>query len=262
MMGLAEAAENAEAVTCEGSLDVTRYGGVLKARQLVGVRGAGPAFDGLYYVKSVTHKIKRGEYKQDFTLTRNGLGLHRADGDPMSDARFLSRGTSQRFYGKYRGLVIENIDPEQIGRVMVQVPGRVGRDSLQLGHALRAGGGHSGGVLHRAAHRLAGLGGIRARRSGLPHLDRRLLGVGGRRSDLCHRAARHSAGAEHRAADHGPEHDDGERCAAYSRHRRHRAQERQRRHDRGQRDRDLYQQWTGRDDHADRARRWTSTSAR
>jgi hypothetical protein len=73
MIGLAEAAENAEAVSCEGSLDVTRYGGVLKARQLVGVRGAGPAFDGIYYVKSVTHKIKRGSYKQNFTLTRNGL---------------------------------------------------------------------------------------------------------------------------------------------------------------------------------------------
>jgi hypothetical protein len=73
MMGLAAAAENAEVVTCEGSLDVTRYRGVLKARQLVGVRGVGPAFDGLYYVKSVTHKIKRGEYKQSFTLTRNGL---------------------------------------------------------------------------------------------------------------------------------------------------------------------------------------------
>ena len=73
MMGLAAAAQYAEAVSCEGSLDVTRYGGVLKARQLVGVRGAGPAFDGLYYVKNVTHKIKRGEYKQNFTLTRNGL---------------------------------------------------------------------------------------------------------------------------------------------------------------------------------------------
>lgn len=73
MMGLAAAADYAEAVTCEGSLDVTRYGGILSARQLVGVRGAGPAFDGLYYVKSVTHKIKRGEYKQSFTLTRNGL---------------------------------------------------------------------------------------------------------------------------------------------------------------------------------------------
>jgi hypothetical protein len=73
MLGLAEAAKNAEAVTCTGSLDVTRYGGILSARKLVGVRGAGPAFDGLYYVKRVTHKIKRGEYKQDFTLTRNGL---------------------------------------------------------------------------------------------------------------------------------------------------------------------------------------------
>ena len=73
MQGLAKAADNAEAVSCEGSLDVTRYGGVLSARQLVGVRGAGPVFDGLYYVKSVTHKIKRGQYKQNFTLTRNGL---------------------------------------------------------------------------------------------------------------------------------------------------------------------------------------------
>jgi hypothetical protein len=73
MIGLATASQWADAVTAEGSLDVTRYGGVLKARELVGVRGVGPAFDGLYYVKNVTHKIKRGEYKQSFTLTRNGL---------------------------------------------------------------------------------------------------------------------------------------------------------------------------------------------
>jgi len=73
MMGLAAGAESSECVTCEGSLDVVRYGSVLSARKLVGVRGVGQAFDGLYYVKSVTHKIKRGEYKQDFTLTRNGL---------------------------------------------------------------------------------------------------------------------------------------------------------------------------------------------
>jgi hypothetical protein len=73
MMGLAAAAEYCEAVTGQGTLDVTRYGGVLRARELVGVRGAGPAFDGYYYVTSVTHKIKRGEYKQDFSLSRNGL---------------------------------------------------------------------------------------------------------------------------------------------------------------------------------------------
>jgi hypothetical protein len=54
-------------------LDVLRYGQVLNARQLVGVRGAGLAFDGLHYVESVTHRISRGEYKQDFTLTRNAL---------------------------------------------------------------------------------------------------------------------------------------------------------------------------------------------
>ena len=73
MIGLAKAAKWAEAVTGEGSLDVVRYGRLLKARQLVGVRGAGLAYDGLHYVKSVTHTIKRGEYKQSFTLSRNGL---------------------------------------------------------------------------------------------------------------------------------------------------------------------------------------------
>lgn len=73
MIGLAKAAKMAEVVTGEGSLDVLRYGRILKARQLVGVRGAGPAFDGLHYVNSVTHKIKRGEYKQSFKLSRNGL---------------------------------------------------------------------------------------------------------------------------------------------------------------------------------------------
>jgi len=72
-LGLAEASRTSDAVTGTGSLDVLRYGRILKARGLAGVRGAGQAFDGLYFVRSVTHKIQRGEYKQDFTLTRNGL---------------------------------------------------------------------------------------------------------------------------------------------------------------------------------------------
>lgn len=73
MMGLAEASRSSDAVFASGGLDVVRYGQPLKARQLVGVRGAGPAFDGLYYVTSVTHSIKQGEYKQNFELARNGL---------------------------------------------------------------------------------------------------------------------------------------------------------------------------------------------
>lgn len=62
-----------DAISASGSLDVVRYGGVLKSRMMVGVRGAGLAYDGLYYVNSVTHKIQRGEYKQDFQLSRDGL---------------------------------------------------------------------------------------------------------------------------------------------------------------------------------------------
>jgi hypothetical protein len=72
-IGLTRAAQSSDVVQGSGSLDVLRYGRVLKARRLVGVRGAGTAFNGLYYVSSVTHRLKRGEYKQDFTLTRNGL---------------------------------------------------------------------------------------------------------------------------------------------------------------------------------------------
>ena len=71
--GVAEAARSADAVSASGSLDVTRYGRLLKARGLVGVRGAGLAYDGLYFVKSVTSTLKRGEFKQSFNLTRNGL---------------------------------------------------------------------------------------------------------------------------------------------------------------------------------------------
>jgi len=71
--GLAEAKKSQDSVSGEGSLDALRYGRLLKARKLVGVRGAGIAYDGLYYVQSVTSTIKRGEIKQRFSLTRNGL---------------------------------------------------------------------------------------------------------------------------------------------------------------------------------------------
>lgn len=60
-------------VTGSGSLDVMRYGQILRSGMLVGVRGAGITYDGMYYVDSVTHDIKRGSYKQSFTLSRDGL---------------------------------------------------------------------------------------------------------------------------------------------------------------------------------------------
>jgi hypothetical protein len=59
-------------VTASGTLDAVRYGRLLQARGLVGLRGAGLTYDGLYYVKSVSHSITKGEYKQRFTITRDG----------------------------------------------------------------------------------------------------------------------------------------------------------------------------------------------
>ncbi|MEB3283260.1 MAG: hypothetical protein VKK42_30500 [Lyngbya sp.] len=61
-------------ITVTGELNTLRYGALLQARKLVGLRGVGATYDGLYYVKSVTHKITQGEYKQSFTITRDGIG--------------------------------------------------------------------------------------------------------------------------------------------------------------------------------------------
>jgi phage protein D len=63
-----------QVVTATGELDALRYGDLLTPRGLVGLRGAGFSYDGMYYVKSVTHSIRAGSYKQRFTLTREGVG--------------------------------------------------------------------------------------------------------------------------------------------------------------------------------------------
>jgi hypothetical protein len=69
----AQAARSQDAADASGELDVLRYGGMLRARRLVEVRGAGAAFSGLYYVRSVQTTIRRGEFRQRFELCRNSL---------------------------------------------------------------------------------------------------------------------------------------------------------------------------------------------
>jgi len=63
-----------QVLTATGELDVLRYGSLLSAAGLVGVRGAGLSHDGLYYVQQVTHQITPDSYTQQFTLTREGWG--------------------------------------------------------------------------------------------------------------------------------------------------------------------------------------------
>jgi len=71
--GLSDASTD-DVVTANGELNALNYGDLLQPRGLVGLRGAGYSYDGAYYVKNVTHNIKPGEYKQRFTLTREGTG--------------------------------------------------------------------------------------------------------------------------------------------------------------------------------------------
>lgn len=70
---LAVAVQGGDAVTGSGQLDVSRYGRVLAPRQLVDVRGAGIAYDGRYFVRSVTSSIARGRFTQRFQIAREGL---------------------------------------------------------------------------------------------------------------------------------------------------------------------------------------------
>ena len=63
-------------IVAEGELNTVAYGGVLKAKQPVMVRGVGRQFSGRYYVERVLHTIAGdGAYTQRFTLRRNATGL-------------------------------------------------------------------------------------------------------------------------------------------------------------------------------------------
>jgi hypothetical protein len=74
LASIAAATAAPESVSGQGQLETVRYGSILRARRLVGVRGSGLSYDGLFYVKSVTHQITKGSYTQSFRLSRDGVG--------------------------------------------------------------------------------------------------------------------------------------------------------------------------------------------
>ena len=67
--------ESAFALLAEGELNTVAYGGVLRAKRAVAVRGAGRQFSGFYYVEKVQHTFSSQGYVQKFNLRRNALGL-------------------------------------------------------------------------------------------------------------------------------------------------------------------------------------------
>lgn len=74
LSALAAVTSAPDGVRGQGELDAVRYGRVLRARQLVGVRGAGWTHDGPYYVESVSHTLAVGSFTTSFTLRREGTG--------------------------------------------------------------------------------------------------------------------------------------------------------------------------------------------
>jgi hypothetical protein len=66
---------SAWAISAEGELNAVAFGGVLRAKRPVMVRGAGREFSGTYYVEKVLHSFTGDGYTQRFTLRRNALGL-------------------------------------------------------------------------------------------------------------------------------------------------------------------------------------------
>lgn len=60
-------------VKVTGTIDNTRYNAVLKAYYSVDIRGLGDLYDGTYTVSEVRHILKPGDYRQTFTLHRDGL---------------------------------------------------------------------------------------------------------------------------------------------------------------------------------------------
>lgn len=72
---LARASRSSRAISATGEVDGLKYNRPLLVGLPVLVRGPGRQHSGLYYVKSVTHRITRDDYTQSFSAWRNAVGL-------------------------------------------------------------------------------------------------------------------------------------------------------------------------------------------
>ena len=89
--------------------------------------------------------------------------------------------SERHFFGKYRGVVTDNKDPLMTGRISARVPDVTGRRRERLGAAVRArSAARTTGFFALPDGRRRRLDRVRARRSGLPDLDRLLVGLGRR----------------------------------------------------------------------------------
>lgn len=60
-------------IEANGELDSSLYGGVLRAKSLVPIKGVGELFSGTYYITNVKHSFQSERYTQHFRARRNAL---------------------------------------------------------------------------------------------------------------------------------------------------------------------------------------------
>jgi uncharacterized protein involved in type VI secretion and phage assembly len=69
--------------------------------------------------RRATNQIRRGESKPALPARPQRPTVYRPEGTRMTPT---SAPNGKKFYGKYRGTVVNNVDPLQMGRVQVLVP--------------------------------------------------------------------------------------------------------------------------------------------
>jgi hypothetical protein len=75
IQALARATKSSRSIRASGEVDGLKYTRALMVGMPVLVRGAGRQYSGLYHLDSVTHRISRDNYTQNFTAWRNAVGL-------------------------------------------------------------------------------------------------------------------------------------------------------------------------------------------
>lgn len=98
----------------------------LRAGEMIDISGVGKRFSGKYRLRKVTHSINGGGYRTTFEVTQRSsstiLQLFRSVFEDKPSPNKQKKMTSPII-----GTVINNVDPEGLGRVQVRYPGLFGK---------------------------------------------------------------------------------------------------------------------------------------